>query len=125
MNFAERLIPVYGTNAWNIILITDALNQQSIPDFPSEHGRVLSFVFADFFHNPRCRHFWFTSPNYSRLDASSFIIPARDERVMNVMIDVKKMKTNGENFLSYISRAKDRRKLTTILVFVFLPIGDL
>lgn len=68
--------PVYGGDAGDGVVITDAIRQQPVPDLPGEHGGILAFIVRYFIHHLRRGHFRFGSSDDSRLYASSLIISA-------------------------------------------------
>ena len=52
----ESLSPIYAGNTRNVLLATDPLRQQSVPDLPGEHGGVLLLVVADGVHHVGSGH---------------------------------------------------------------------
>ena len=71
----ESLSPIYAGNTRNVLLATDPLRQQPVPDLPGEHGGVLLLVFTNGVHDRRCGNFWFAASDNSSFVVSSFIIP--------------------------------------------------
>ena len=49
-------IPINTRDTGDILLSTDSLCQQPVPDLPGEHRRVLLLVVGDCVDHWRCRH---------------------------------------------------------------------
>lgn len=70
--------PVNGAHAGHRVAVTHSLRQQSVPDFPGEHGGILSLVICDFIHNFRGGHLGLGATDHSRLDAACLVISGRE-----------------------------------------------
>jgi len=42
---------VSGTHAWDVVLVTHGLREQSVADLPREDGRTLALVLGDLLHD--------------------------------------------------------------------------
>jgi hypothetical protein len=73
----SAFLPVDTGDAWNVLLVADALREQPVPDLPGEHGGVLLLVLADGVHHWRCGHLGFAPPDYARLEVPCLVIPAQ------------------------------------------------
>lgn len=75
--------PVYGGDAGDRVVVTDALRQQPVPDLPREHGGILSLIIRYFIHHFRRGHFGFGSSDNSRFNAARLIIPEETRTIWN------------------------------------------
>ena len=73
----ESLSPIYAGNTRNVLLATDPLRQQPVPDLPGEHGGVLLLVFTDGVNYGRSRHLGLTAAYDSGFVISRLIITAK------------------------------------------------
>lgn len=70
-------IPVNGTDAGNIFLVTDAFGQEPVADLPCEHGRVLALVVGDGVDDVGRGHLGFAAANHARLEAARLVVPRK------------------------------------------------
>lgn len=68
------LEPVYRRDAGNVIVNTNAIREQLIADFPSEHGWILQLVGGDCVHDRWRGHLRFRPPDDASLEASRFVV---------------------------------------------------
>ena len=69
--------PVDWWNTWHVLLVTDALSEQPVPDLPGEHRGILLLVLADGVDHFRRCHFGLWASYDSWLDWACFVKPAR------------------------------------------------
>ena len=68
-------IPINTRDTGDILLSTDSLCQQPVPDLPGEHGRVLLLVVSDGVDHGRCRHLWLAAADNACFVVASLIVP--------------------------------------------------
>jgi hypothetical protein len=81
MNQGAYLVPenpAYGAYRWNIILVTNTVRQQSVPDLPGKDSRILLFQFLDVCHYLGRRDARLAASYGSWQDGASFVIPSED-----------------------------------------------
>lgn len=77
------LSPVNGADAGHGVAVTHSLRQQSVPDFPGEHGGVLPLVLRDLLHDLRGGHFGLGAPDHTGLDAARLVV-AEDDLIISL-----------------------------------------
>ncbi len=69
-------VPVDRGDGRHVLLVAHVVLQQSVPDLPREHRRVLPLVLADVVHHLGRGHFRLRPAYDSRLDGPSLVVPA-------------------------------------------------
>lgn len=60
------IVPVDWWHTRHILLVTNTIREQFVPDLPGKKGHVLTFVVANSIHYFWCCHFWFWATNNLR-----------------------------------------------------------
>ena len=67
------------TYARDVVVVSDALGEEPVPDLPGEDGGALALIVRDLGHDGRRRHARLGAANRARLDRSSLIVPVTRE----------------------------------------------
>ena len=70
-------LPIDGGDAGHVFLVADALGQESVANFPGEHGGILALVIGNGVDHVGRGHFGFAAANHARLETPRFVIPSR------------------------------------------------
>ena len=73
--FDENDLPIDRADTGHIFLVANALGEESITNFPGEHGGILALVIGNGVDDVGRGHFGFASANHTSLEAPRFIIP--------------------------------------------------
>lgn len=72
--------PIDRRDRWHVVLRANAFSEQSIPDLPREHRRIVPLVISDRLDNRRCCHLRLRATYHASLEAAGFVIPVNKKR---------------------------------------------
>ena len=72
--------PIDRRDGWHVVLRANAFGEQSIPDLPREHRRIVPLVISDRLDNRRRRHLRLRATYHASLEAAGFVIPVNKKR---------------------------------------------
>ena len=64
------------TYARDVVVVSDALGEEPVPDLPGEDGGALALIVRDLGHDGRRRHAGLRAADRARLDRPGLIVPA-------------------------------------------------
>ena len=72
--------PIDRRDGWHVVLRANAFGEQSIPDLPREHRRIVPLVISDRLDNRRRCHLRLRATYHASLEAAGFVIPVNKKR---------------------------------------------